>query len=125
MQQQPSHTITSSFVVAGSDLNATASLHLCRLLAITREHTDAAITHLTGSLDFDRLQVVHYHLEIVGSARLSDVVRFRSHAYLSAAGGIEILLSATRQAGGRQEPILDGSFVFTVRREEPVGSLVC
>jgi hypothetical protein len=64
--------------------------------------------------------VDHYYLDFIGEAKLYDVVVFQSYAHLVDDDLIEVALSASKKRGKWQEPIVNGSFVFTVKQGIPV-----
>lgn len=108
--------LTASFIVAGSDLDAQAALSICRILKGITEQTDATIVRATGGLDYDKLQVKHYYLDVVGSAKLYDVVVIHTYIRSYEDDELSIELRAVRKRGRKEIPLVSGSFVYTVRR---------
>ncbi len=108
--------LTASFIVAGSDLNAEAALSICRILKGITEQTDATIVRATGSLDYSKLQVKHYYLDVVGSAKLYDIVVIHTYVRSYEDDELAIELRAVRKRGKREVPLVNGSFVYSVRR---------
>lgn len=117
MSAQKPTVLTASFIVAGNDLDAQSALSICRMLRGITEQTDAAIINATGSLDYAKLQVKHYFLDVIGSAKLYDVVMIHTYVRSYEDDELSIELRAVRKHGRREIPLVNGSFVFSVRRE--------
>jgi len=120
MAASNSNLLTASFIVAGSDLDAQSALSICRILRGVTEQTDATIIKATGSLDYSKLQVKHYFLDVVGSAKLYDIVMIHTYIRSYEDDLLAIELRAVRKRGKKELPLINGSFVFTIRREVPI-----
>jgi hypothetical protein len=120
MAASNSNLLTASFIVAGSDLDAQSALSICRILRGITEQTDATIIRATGALDYNKLQVKHYYLDVVGSAKLYDVVMIHTYIKSYEDDSLAIELRAVRKRGKKEMPLVNGSFVFAVRKEVPI-----
>ncbi len=114
------NVLTASFIVAGNDLDERAALSICRILKGVTDQTDATILRATGALNYNQLQVKHYFLDVVGSAKLYDVIMIHTYIRSYEDDVLSIELRAVRKRGRREQPLLNGSFVYTVRREVPI-----
>lgn len=120
MSAPQSNQLTASFIVAGKDLDAQSALSICRILQGITEQTDATIISATGTLDYSKLQVKHYYLDVVGSAKLYDIIMIRTYVRSYDDDELSIELRATRKRGRRELPLVNGSFVFALRRGVPI-----
>ncbi len=120
MAAPKSDLLTASFTVAGADLNEQSALGTCRILRGITEQTDAMIVRAIGSLDYSKLQVKHYHLDMVGSAKLYDTVLIHTYVRSHQGSELAIELRAVRRRGRREVPLVNGSFVFVVREQVPI-----
>lgn len=120
MAASNSNLLTASFIVADSDLDARAALSICRILRGITEQTDATIIKATGALDYGKLQIKHYYLDVVGSAKRYDIVMIHTYIKSYENGSLAIELRVVRKRGKKEMPLVNGSFVFTVRKEVPI-----
>ena len=112
--------LTASFIVAGNDLDEQSALSICRILKSVTEQTDATILKATGSLDYNQLQMQHYFLDVVGRAKLYDVVMIHTFIRSYEDDVLSIELRAIRKRGRREQPLINGNFVYTVKRQVPI-----
>ncbi len=108
--------LTASFIVAGKDLDAQSMLSICRILRGITEQTDATILQATGALDHSRMQVKHYFLDVVGNAKLYDLIVIHTSIRSYEDDELSIELRAIRKRGKKEVPLVNGSFIYTVRQ---------
>ena len=107
--------ITSSFVVNSGHLNARDVLSLCKILETITSLKDEAIVQILGSLDFSKVLLEHFYLDFIEQANLHDVVTFQSYVSMTAEDLVEISITVNKKKGKWNVPIVNGSFVFTMK----------
>ena len=108
--------LTSSFVVDGSHLNHEDVLSICKILEAINYLKDEAIVQVLGSLDFSKILLEHFYLDFIEKAALNDLITFQSYANIVVDDLVEISITAHKQQGKWQVPIVNGSFVFAVQQ---------
>lgn len=115
LQKNARHIITSSFIVNNGNLNHQSALSTCKILSTITSLNDEAIVAVLGRLDFSRIMLEHFYLDFLESAFLNDVITFRSYIHTYADNVVEISITGSKKQGGREVPIVNGSFVFAVK----------
>ena len=115
-QNSLSYLITSSFIVGSSDINTHEALSICKILETITNLKDEAIVQILGSLDFSKIILEHFHLDFIEQARLNDIVTFESYTNAMADDLMEISIKASKKKGKWNVPILNGNFVFAMKR---------
>jgi hypothetical protein len=95
-------------------------LSICRILRGITEQTDATVLQATGALDYSRLQVKHYFLDVVGNAKLYDIVLIHTYVRSYEDDELSIELRAVRKRGKKEVPLVNGTFIFTIRQGVPI-----
>jgi hypothetical protein len=115
-QNKTRHLMANSFIVNDENLDHESALSVCKILNAITSLNDEAIIKLFGTLDFNKIILKHFNIDIIGKAFLNDMVHFYSYATAYDSGRIEIQVQGEKQKGKKRIPIVNGSFVFAIKQ---------
>ncbi|RYD58566.1 MAG: hypothetical protein EOP56_02990 [Sphingobacteriales bacterium] len=108
------HIISSSFIVSDKDIDHEKALSICNILQAINSLNDETIVALFGTLDYNKILVKHFNLDIVGKAFADDTVTLYSYASRGDEGTLKVNITALRKDNHKETPIVNGSFVFNI-----------
>ncbi len=89
---------------------------MCNMLSAITELNDEMLIMLFGTMDFDKIIVRHFELDILGKAMLNDWVNLHSYVHTHSDDGVEVKVVAKRVSGSKTDVLVNGSFVFAAKR---------
>lgn len=110
------HIVHNSFLVTPDRVNEDQVLAICNMLAAITELNDEMLVMLFDTLDFEKIIVRHFSVDIVGRAMLNDWVHLYSYVHTQEGDDVEVKLVAKKNSGTKEgDVIVNGSFVFAVK----------
>ncbi len=110
------HIVHNSFLVTPDKVNEEQALAICNMLAAITELNDEMLVMLFDTLDFEKIIVRHFSVDIVGQALLDDWVHLYSYVHTQEGDDVELRLVAKKNSGTKEGDVLvNGSFVFAVK----------
>jgi hypothetical protein len=107
--------LQSSFTVKNSQLSYDGTLPGCNILEAISRLNDEAILNAFGKLEYSRLAVAYYHIDITGSALVNNKVTLKTKYVLYNADTLEIKVTAYKNIGKDNIEIATGSFIFVLK----------
>jgi hypothetical protein len=107
-------TVTKIFKVSSEKANEHKVLSICSMLDAVTNINDEVIVELLGNLDFGRVSIDHFSLDVINNAQLNDVVTMNSYVEIISDQRIKVMLKAHKSIGGREIILLIGAFAFSI-----------
>jgi hypothetical protein len=109
------HFSSNSFIVREQQTGYDEALSICNILQAINNMNDETIVTLFGSLDYDKISVKQFNLDIkTGKAFKDDIVTLYSYASVADHHILKVSLTAAKRDERKEIPLVNGSFVFYI-----------
>lgn len=108
-------TLSQSFKVSSEKMNEQNVLSICSLLNAITTINDEIIIGLSGSLDFGKISIEHFSLDVVSNASLNDIVTLKSYIDVFTEDKIRVRIVGVKNAGTKETVLLNGAFGFSMQ----------
>jgi hypothetical protein len=113
-------TVTTSAIKAGKTLqvnndniNETGQLTVCRILQEINLINDQTIATVYGGLNYSKINVQHYHIDIQGAAEKGDTLKIDTAYSVLADGRLEVRTVMRKTKSKKTTEVLNSYFIFT------------
>jgi hypothetical protein len=107
------HITSSSFIVTDKQTDHEQALSICDILHAINNLNDETIVALFSSLDYDRISVKHFSLDIKTTrAFVNDTVTLYAYASTADDNTLRVNMTVSKKSSQKEIPIVNGSFVF-------------
>lgn len=110
--------LSRRFKVSPEKVNEQNKLSICAIMSAVTDIHDQVIIALVGNLDFDKISIDHFSLEMTGNASLHDIISLNSYIDIVSEDQIEVRLEGYKRADGKEEMILNGYFAFSIQNAD-------
>ena len=108
-------TLSQSFKVSSEKMNEQNVLSICSLLNAITTINDEIIIGLSGCLDFSKISIEHFSLDVVSNASLNDIVTLKSYIDVFTEDKIRVRIVGVKNAGTKETVLLNGAFSFSMQ----------
>lgn len=115
-------TVTTSAIKAGKTLqvnndniNETGKLTVCRILQEINLINDQTIATVYGGLNYSKINVHHYQIDIQGEAEKGDTLKIDTAYSIMADGRLEVRTVMRKTKSKKTTEVLNSYFIFTNR----------
>ncbi len=96
----------------------TKALPICDILYEINGLNDKTLLSLIGSLNFNRINIQYYNVDILDVVADNNMLTFHSDGGFYGDDAIEIKLSVMQQSGAIENTILRGNFIYTINDDK-------
>ncbi|MFA6151035.1 MAG: hypothetical protein WC716_06935 [Chitinophagaceae bacterium] len=107
--------VSQTFKVSNEKINEQNVLSICSMLSAVTNINDEVIIAFLGNLDFGKISIDHFSLDVVSNALLNDVITLNSYIDIIREDKIKVRLEGYKKVEGREVIILNGSFGFSIQ----------
>lgn len=107
--------VSKTFRVSHEKINELNVLSMCSMLSAVTNINDEVIVTLLGNLDFGKISIDHFSLDVISNAMLNDQIVLNSYIEIISGDRIKVRLEGYKKTGGRDVIILNGSFGFSIQ----------
>ena len=107
--------VSKSFKVTHEEVNEQNVLSMCAILSAISNMNDEVIIAVLGNLDFGKISIDHFSLDVISNASLNDIISLNSYIDIINEHQINVRLEGYKKADGREEIIMNGSFAFSIQ----------
>lgn len=107
--------VSKTFKVSNEKINEQNVLSICSMLSAVTTINDEVIIALVGNLDFGKISIDHFSLDVISNALLNDIITLNSYIDVIGEDRIKVRLEGYKKVDGREVIILNGSFGFSIQ----------